>query len=90
MDDAGLSRFNASQSYPHGLSRAETFWNSRGHSFTTVAPWSVPAFLPGKASVGPRSFGDGALSPAPSWKGEMSQALCSLDARNQSHTDRRR
>ena len=80
MDGAGLSRFNASQSDPHGLSREEAFWNSLGHGPTTVEPWSVPAFLPGKASVGPRSFGEVALSPASSRKGEMSQSCRSLEA----------
>ena len=36
---------------PPGLHRAETFWNSRSHGLVTVVLWSVPAFLPGYASV---------------------------------------
>ena len=55
----GLGLFaSAPPATPHPRrSEAEAFQNSRRHGLTTTVLWSVPAFLPASASVGPRSFG---------------------------------
>jgi hypothetical protein len=49
--DAVAGRAPTSRTDPSGLHRAEAFWNSRRHGLATVGLWSVPAFLPGSASV---------------------------------------
>ena len=40
-----------------GASRRKAFWNSLSRDHSIAELRSVPAFLPGRASVGPRSFG---------------------------------
>ena len=54
----GLNRSRTSRSDPSGLCRAETFWNSFGSDLSIAVPQSVPAFLPTRGSVGPRSSGE--------------------------------
>jgi hypothetical protein len=47
-----------SRNDPRGLGRVEAFWNSLSCDLSIAALQSVPAFLLGQASVGPRSSGE--------------------------------
>ena len=47
-----------SQNGPSGFGQAEAFWNSFSYDPSIAELQSVPAFLLGQASVGPRSSGE--------------------------------